>query len=111
MMQQVLHEAECRRKVLVQTVEADPGGSWSLGRPLQLQAMLVESLLDGRDALLVGTDIAEIMSSIAVAEVILVAQLIAEGEVEEVVLCVLFVEQRQLFAGLGDGEVFLKSRN
>ena len=107
MMQQVLQEAECLRKVLVQTIDVDAEALGALCHTV-VAGNVIESLFDFRDGLLVGTYVVEIISSIAVAHVILVAQLITEGEVEEVVLCVLLVEQRQLLAGLGDGEVFLE---
>ena len=107
MVQDFLHQLESCRKVLVQTVEADLQGLGTLGDAV-VASQLVESLLDGRYALLVGSDIVEILSCIAVADIILIAELVAEYEVEEVVLGVLLVDERQLSAGLAYGKVLLE---
>ncbi len=100
-------QLESCRKVLVQTVEADLQGLGTLG-DAKVASQLVESLLDGRNALLVGSDIIEILGCIAVADIILIAKLIAEYEVEEIVLGILLVYERQLLAGLAYGKILLE---
>ena len=107
MVQDFLRQPESCRKVLVQTVEADLQSLGTLG-DAEVASQLVESLLDGRNALLVGSDIVEILGCIAVADIILIAELVAEYEVEEVVLGVLLVYERQLPAGLSYGKVLLE---
>ncbi len=68
MVQDFLHQPESCRKVLVQTVEADLQGLGTLA-DAEVASQLVESLLDGRNALLVGSDIVEILGCIAVADI------------------------------------------
>lgn len=110
MVQDFLRQLESCRKVLVQTVEADLQSLGTLG-DAEVASQLVESLLDGRNALLVGSDIVEILGCITVADIILIAELVAEYEVEEVVLGVLLVDERQLPAGLAYGKILLEIEN
>ena len=65
----------------------------------------IELLLDLCGRQLVGAHIVQIVGSDVVAVVVLVAELIAEGQREESVVGILLVEKRQALLHIADGEV------
>ena len=106
-LQQVLHEVESLRQILVQSVEADLQGVVG-SRYTIVASQVVESLVDVAHVHLLGTDIVEVIGGIAIAEVILIAKLIAEDEVEQAVLCVLLIDEWDVLGGLANGQVLLE---
>ena len=69
---------------------------------------VVELLLHLGSRELVGSHIVEIAGSDVVTVVVLLAELIAEHDGEEVVLCVLLIVKRQFVLGLSDDEILLE---
>ena len=102
--EEVLKQCEGLRQVLVEAAKADGGGEGAHADAV-VACQLVEFLFDFADAFLVSADILQVIGAIIEVDVALFAHVELESEIEQAVLVVVLVEQRQTALGRSHGEV------
>ena len=107
MLQQILQKSKCLRHVLMQARQAD-GDILRTDIHTPVASQLIELLTEISSRHLVCAQIFDIISCDIVAVVCTLSEIIVEHQIEEAILLVLHVIERQIFFGFQDGEILFQ---